>query len=72
MTDRILLEKAIRESGIKISMLLKVTGIRSYATFRGRLANMSEFRAGEIDAICDLLGLTAEQRDRIFFARKVS
>ena len=71
MTDRELLEKVIRESGVKISRLLSATGIRSYATFRSRLANESEFKAGEIDAISRLLGLSVEKRDRIFFARNV-
>lgn len=69
MTDTELLEQAIKDSGIKINKLMEVTNIRSYTTFRGRMTNASEFTASEIQAICDVLNLSAVQRKRIFFAK---
>lgn len=71
MTNTALLEKAIEASGIKLVKLLEVAGIRSYATFRGRLNNETEFTASEIVAISKALNLTAEERDGIFFAGNV-
>lgn len=71
MTNKELLEQAIADAGIKISKLMDIAGIRSYATFRGRLENKSEFTASEIQAISTALNLTAAQRDKIFFAINV-
>lgn len=71
MTNKELLEQAIESSGIKISKLMEATKIKSYATFRGRMNNETEFTASEIQSICSVLGLTAAQRNRIFFASNV-
>lgn len=71
MTDKELLEKAIEQSGIKVSKLMEAANIKSYATFRGRMNNETEFTASEIQAISNALRLTASERNRIFFARSV-
>lgn len=71
MTDKELLEKAIEKSGIKVMKLMEAAGIKSYATFRGRMNNDTEFTASEIQALTDALQLTAAERDRIFFALDV-
>ena len=71
MTNKELLEQAIADAGIKINKLMNVAGIRSYATFRGRMNNESEFTASEIQAISMALNLSASQRNRIFFATDV-
>lgn len=71
MTNKELLEQAIEKSGIKVMKLMEAANIKSYATFRGRLNNETEFTASEIQAISDALQLTAEQRDKIFFAINV-
>lgn len=71
MTNKELLEKAIADAGIKISKLMEAAGIRSYATFRGRMNNESEFTASEIQAISAELKLSAAQRNKIFFASNV-
>ena len=71
MTDKELLEKAIEKSGIKVMKLMEAAGIKSYATFRGRMNNDTEFTASEIQAITDVLQLTSAERDRIFFALDV-
>ena len=69
MTDKELLEQAIEQAGIKVMKLMEAANIKSYATFRGRLNNDTEFTASEIRAISEALQLTAAQRDRIFFAQ---
>lgn len=69
MTDTEKLKDAINKSGIKLDALLIATGIKSYATLRGRINNETEFTASEISAIADLLRMTPEQRDSIFFAQ---
>lgn len=69
MTDRALLEQAIERSGVKVAKLMEAANIKSYATFRGRLNNDTEFTASEIQAITNTLRLTTEERDRIFFAK---
>lgn len=71
MTDKELLEKAIEKSGIKVMKLMEAAGIKSYATFRGRMNNDTEFTASEIQALTDALQLTSAERDRIFFALDV-
>ncbi|MBQ1290393.1 MAG: toxin-antitoxin system, antitoxin component, Xre family protein [Lachnospiraceae bacterium] len=67
MTNKELLEKAIEKSGIKVMKLMEAAGIKSYATFRGRMNNDTEFTASEIQALTDALQLTSSERDRIFF-----
>ena len=69
MTDKELLEQAIEQSGVKVRKLMEIANIKSYATFRGRMNNETEFTASEIRAISNALNLTTEQRDRIFFCQ---
>lgn len=71
MTDTEKLKEAIDKSGIKLDAILTVTGIKSYATLRGRINNETEFTASEISAIAYLLRMTPDQRDAIFFAKDV-
>lgn len=71
MTDKELLEQAIERSGIKVAKLMEAANIKSYATFRGRLNNDTEFTASEIKAISDVLRLTVAERDKIFFTQCV-
>lgn len=70
MTNSELLEKAIRESGVKRIALLKATGIKAYSTLRDKIWNRTEFTASEIQVLCEILRLTTEQREEIFFALK--
>lgn len=71
MTNKELLERAIERSGIKVAKLMEVLNIKSYATFRGRMNNETEFTASEIQAISNILQLTASERNEIFFAQDV-
>lgn len=68
MTNTERLKEFISRSGIKLDAILNATGIKSYATLRGRINNETEFTASEIRAITELLRMTPEERDEIFFA----
>ena len=68
MLNTELLEKKIKESGKKKAFLAKKIGL-SYAGFRNCLLNRAEFKASQIKALCDELGITSlKERDAIFFA----
>lgn len=66
MTDSELLKKKISESGISISHIAKKIGISREGLYK-KINNISEFKASEIFAIKEILNLSAEERDDIFF-----
>lgn len=68
MTNSEMLESIIRESGIKRSAILKATGIKAYSTLRDKIWNRTEFTASEILRLCEILHLSNDQREAIFFA----
>ena len=67
MTNTKLLEDAIERSGLKKGYIAERLGVS-----RGGLTNLcnnrAEFKASQIQVLCDLLKLTDEQRNAIFFA----
>lgn len=67
MTDKALLEKAIKDSGYKKSYLAERLGL-SRAGFSNCLSNKAEFKASQIATLCELLQLDTAQRNSIFFA----
>lgn len=67
MTNTALLEDYIAKSGYKKSYLASKIGITSYALAL-KINNKSEFKASEIDILCDLLGIDNEERMAVFFA----
>lgn len=68
MTNTELLEKAIKESGLKKGFLAEKIGL-SAAGFCNCLNNRAEFRASQINALCDLLGIVdLAEKEAIFFA----
>ena len=69
MTDTTKLRKAISDSGLKRSEILKRSGIKAYSTLRDKVDNKREFTASEITKLCEILDLSTEQREAIFFAR---
>lgn len=69
MTNTQLLNKAIEDSGLKISRILEYMGIKAYATLRDKIENKREFTAREITQLCDILNLDNDQREAIFFAK---
>lgn len=70
MTDTIALRSVIAESGLKYKALAEIMGLSPY-TLQMKIDNESEFKASEIDALANALGMDMQQRDSIFFAEKV-
>lgn len=67
MTDKNLLYYFVKRAGFKNKDIAKAIGITS-AGYSLKISNKSDFRQGEIKTICDMLSLTVEERDRVFFA----
>ncbi|MBQ8697931.1 MAG: hypothetical protein IJ521_02885, partial [Schwartzia sp.] len=57
----------IDESGLKIYFIAKKIGI-SYQGLLNKMRNESEFKASEIQALSEILRLSAEEKMKIFFA----
>jgi len=71
MTDTLLLEQYIKDSGLKKSKIANALGI-TYAGFGKKCKNETEFKASEIQILCKLLGIsTLDDKDRVFFAKTV-
>ena len=69
MTDTILLEKRIKESGLKRGKLADSLGI-SMQALKKKTNGDREFKASEIKMLCDMLGIQDhEEVDRIFFTQ---
>lgn len=69
MTNTKLLEKRIEESGYRKGHIAKVLGLSTYGLTL-KIRNENEFKASEIDALCELLGIESwEDKDAIFFAK---
>lgn len=66
MTNTALLREKIDESGYKLRFVAKKIGI-TYQGFLKKINNESEFKASEIQGLKELLNLTDEERDKIFF-----
>lgn len=72
MTNTELLEKKIEDSGLKKSYIAKAIGLKSTFGLSKKINNITEFKASEIDALCELLNIeTLEEKEAIFFAIKV-
>ena len=67
MTNKELLEKAIKDSGLKKVFLAEKIGLSS-AGFCNCLNNRAEFKASQINTLCDLLGIVdLADKEAIFF-----
>ena len=72
MTNTELLEQKITESGKKKGYLASKLGLSSTG-FRNLLTNKAEFKAGQIQILCDELNITSlKERQAIFFANSGS
>lgn len=68
MTNKEMLEQAIRDKGLKKSFLAEKIGLTP-AGFYNCLNNRAEFKASQINTLCDLLGIEDLQtKEAIFFA----
>ena len=67
MTNATLLNKYIDKSGYKRAFIAKALGITAYG-FALKINNKSEFKASEMTILCELLNISAEDKEAIFFA----
>lgn len=67
MTNERLLRDAINSKGYKLKFVADYIGI-TYQAFLNKISNKSDFRASEIQSLCELLDISGEMRDLIFFA----
>lgn len=70
MTNTALLREKMDESGYKLRFIAKQIGI-TYQGFLKKINNESEFRVSEVQGLCQLLNLTPEDKENIFFAQNV-
>lgn len=68
MTNTKMLEAAIALSGIPKNVIAQKIGISRSAFFK-KMRNESEFKATEIVKLQELLALTTEERNLIFFTK---
>jgi transcriptional regulator with XRE-family HTH domain len=68
MTNTKLLERKIRQSGIKKGYIAERLGV-SRTTFRALMCNSTEFKASQIKTLCEILGIKDDETMKdIFFA----
>lgn len=70
MTDVEALKKCIEDSGMTMVFISKKTGILRETLYNRLSDEKSDFKASEIVKLADVLGLSNEERDAIFFANK--
>jgi len=67
MTDTKMLRSAIEKSGLKYKYIAEKLGL-SYYGLQKKIENKSEFKASELYALSELIGLSEKDRSAIFFA----
>lgn len=67
MTNTELLKAKIEKSGYKLKYIAEQIGITYYG-FLKKVNNKTEFKASEIQTLCELLEITGEEKEKIFFA----
>jgi len=70
MTDTDMLNEKISESGYKKRFIAENIGI-SYQALLNKVNNVTEFTVSEMTALCALLNIQPDERERIFFNLKV-
>ena len=71
MTNKELLKAKIKEKGVKKGFLVKKLGT-SYHWLNKKIENEKEFKASEIETLCEVLGITdLKERNEIFFTKNV-
>lgn len=67
MTDTEALKKKIFDSGLKQGYIAERLGLSSYG-FAKKMNNVTEFKATEIQMLCEILHITSlKEKDAIFF-----
>ncbi len=71
MTDTIRLRELIDSKGLKLKWIAEQMDLTPYGLAK-KISNENEFRASEIQKLCDLLGVSdTDEKERLFFAQKV-
>lgn len=71
MTNTQLLLDYIENSGLKRNYIARMLGITTYSLAQ-KIHNIREFKASEIQTLCNVLGLTSHKTiQAIFFAKEV-
>lgn len=71
MTNTELLMKYIDESGLKLYFIAEKMGLSRFGLAK-KINNETEFKASEINMLCEILHIDSlEDRNRIFFAKEV-
>lgn len=70
MTDTNAFKAAVMRKGLTMAFLAEKIGVTE-ATLSYKANNLRQFKMAEVQAIKRILGLTAEERDAIFFADDV-
>lgn len=70
MTDTNAFKAAVMRKGLTMAILAEKIGVTE-ATLSYKANNLRQFKMAEVQAIKRILGLTAEERDAIFFADDV-
>lgn len=68
MTDTVELEIAMKRAGKSKRETAKALGLSEMGLYK-KIQNETEFKACEIVALTDFLGLSAKERDAIFFCK---
>ena len=66
MIQRDRFEEAVARSGLKLRFIAGKVGI-SYQTFMNKRNGLTDFTISEAQTLSDVLGMTAEDRESIFF-----
>ena len=65
MTNTELLKDKIEKSGYKLKYIAEQIGITYYG-FLKKVNNETEFKASEIQTLCDLLEIAGEEKEKFF------
>lgn len=70
MTNTQLLRQMIKEKGLKLGRIAELLGI-SYPALKRLMENKVQFKAGQIDALCDILDIhDLEVKESLFFCKQ--
>ncbi len=69
MTNTEYLEEIIEASGLKKGYIAEKLGISRYG-LSNKIANKNEFKASEINSLCEILNISkSTEKERLFFAK---
>lgn len=71
MTNAKLLREIVEKSGLKYKFIAEKMGLSRFGLMK-KIDNENEFKASEIEKLCEILGIDSlEDREDIFFAKEV-